>query len=137
MAEGAEVTALDAVIDKLHKWTLASGSFHADRQLADEVLLADGWRPVPDPTFEGGVRWSIGTNPEVSMGDTNRAHPINDLNAAVGVVPFKARWSLHVTEARAMAKCWMLDGAEFAGISERPSVALLIAALKLKRALAT
>jgi hypothetical protein len=83
---------IDEVIAKLEAWR--EHDFHADRQLADEVLIADGWQCEPDPTFEGGVRWFWGTNPQVSSSESTRPHPINDLNAAVGVVPFKASWTL-------------------------------------------
>jgi len=123
----------DTLIDKLSAWT--EHDFHADRQLADEILIADGWNCEQDATFEGGIRWFWGTNPQVSTSENTRPHPINDMNAAIGVVPFKHNWRLIVIGDRAVAQVWPLGEIfrdEYEGVSTIPTVALVIAALKAK-----
>lgn len=127
---------LGPLIEKLMGWNLDSGDFHTDRQLSDEVLVADGWRVQEDKAFEGGIRWSFGKCPEVSVADANRPHVINDLNAAVGVVPIGCSWQLQVSPTgETAARVWLetTAGTMWAeGASPRSSVALLIAALKFK-----
>lgn len=80
------------LLDKLTAWKPESRSFHTDRQLADEMLLACGWRVCPDPEFEGGCRWEFGTNPRYCTGETNRPHPVNSVDAALGQIPYG--WAL-------------------------------------------
>lgn len=119
---------IDALVKKLEAWTLAGG-FFLDRQLADEVLIADCWSVVPDKTFEGGFRWQWGN---LCSSESTRPHPINDMNAALGVVPRRATLKLEIKDGSATAIIW--HGYElFQGKSERPSVAVLIAAIKAKR----
>lgn len=125
----------EALIACLERWSMETGGFHEDRQLADEVLVADGWHCEPDASFEGGVRWFWGTNPQYSASESSRPHPVNDLNAAVGVVPFKYNWRLEVHGDRATASVWEAVGHApqiHQGKSERPAVALVIAALRAK-----
>lgn len=127
------------VIAKLEGWSLAAGDFHADRQLADEILIADGWKPVQDETFEGGVRWEYRTSGHgktLCASENTRPHPINDMNAAIGVVPFGVGWSISFANGQAVADIHPKPGMtisnvhELRGISERPAVAITIAALK-------
>jgi hypothetical protein len=130
---------IDEVIERLRRWSMANGDFHADRELADAVLIADGWQCEPDPSFAGGVRWWIGVSPQYSTGEATRPHPINDLNAAIGVVPLRHNWRLTVigdSAAAYVGASGELPHDKHYGLSERPSVALLIAALKAKKALA-
>ena len=42
----------------LAAWTEETRSFHGDRELADRVLLATGWRCLPDPEHPAKVRWA-------------------------------------------------------------------------------
>lgn len=121
------------LLEKLQAWR--EHDFHADRQLADEVLVADGWNCEKDESFEGGIRWFFGTNPTYSCGENSRPHPINDLNAAIGVVPFKHHWRLTVIGENAVAQVWEpgeIFRDEFEGASSIPTIALLIAIFKLK-----
>jgi hypothetical protein len=121
-----------ALIAKLEAWTEEGDTFHGTRQLADEVLIADGWRVEPDATFEGGERWHWG---HVSTGAPARPHPIHDLNAAVGVLPFGASYILRaVYRAPAVAVVWIGDQVTKSvdAQHQRATVALLIAAFKLK-----
>lgn len=119
------------LISKLEAW--CEHDFHTDRQLADEVLIADGWSCEPDETFEGGIRWFVGTNPQVSTSENTRPHPINDLNAAIGVVPYRYNWRLTMFGEQAVAQVWQsgeIFRDEFEGHAPIPTIALLIAALK-------
>lgn len=122
---------IDEVIAKLEAWR--EHDFHADRQLADEVLLADGWQCEPDPTFEGGVRWFWGTNPQVSSSENTRPHPINDLNAAVGVVPFGAEWQVAAKPNGLAAGAVYHNGSLSLGAAPAATVALVIAALRARK----
>ncbi len=124
-----------ALIAKLRAWSERDGSFHGDRQLADEVLIADGWRCETDQTFEGGVRWEYGIGPVVCASETTRPHPINDLDRAIAVVPFRCNWRLTFIAGQTVAHVWApgeIFRDEFEGHSERPSVAILIAAFRYK-----
>lgn len=126
---------LATLISKLESWSLDSSLFHADRQLSDEILIADGWNCEPDPTFEGGFRWYVGTNPQYSTSD-NRPHVLNDLNAAIGVVPYKAILTTmsYQSESRFTATVNNMQYPFVAsGQSSRLTVAILIAALKYKQ----
>ncbi|WP_020476410.1 hypothetical protein [Zavarzinella formosa] len=127
---------LKTLIRKLEAWSDESGSFHTDRQLADEVLIADGWRVVPDPSFEGGFCWKFGVNPVVSSSESYRPHPVNDLNAAIAVIPHNAHWRLEVKNGVTWAYVWPCRGLmpEMSrGQSCRPAVAILVAALNFKQ----
>jgi hypothetical protein len=129
---------LGPLIAELEAWRIDGGSFHGDRQLADKILIAVGWLCEPDARFEGGVGWFSGVNPKYSGSEGSRPHPINDLDAAVGVVPLGCGWWLRVIGgASAVAHVWRkgeIFRDEFEGVSERPSVALVIAALRCKQA---
>lgn len=136
----------EPLIEKLNGWREELAGFHEDRQLADEVLVADGWRVIQDATFEGGIRWSFGKCPEVSVADSHRPHVINDLNAAVSLVPVGCYWRLQNKAGTAEARVWVeslpkpnpapgepILGVMYGeGVSQRPSVALVIAVLKFK-----
>jgi hypothetical protein len=118
-----------ALLARLQNWSLVSGDPHSDRQLADEVLIAYGWRCEPDASLEGGVRWFIGP---YSAAKTSRPHPINDLSVSIDLVPRCCNWRLTVIGEKATAHIWpdKIFRDEFEGQSERPSVALLIAVFK-------
>ena len=76
-----------ALFERIEAWHVdGEGGFHSDRQLADQVLLLDGWTVTPDAEFEGGFRWSWGN---FHSSETARPHPLHDLNAALGLVPFE------------------------------------------------
>jgi hypothetical protein len=117
------------LIQKLMAWQ--DHDFHADRQLADEVLIADGWTVTPDPTFEGGVRWQIGP---VCASEGSRPHPIHSLDRALAVVPRDHAVSIEITRKGALANVWR-DGTDgtrpvFEGVAPIASVAVLIAAFR-------
>ena len=120
------------LIEKLEAWR--EHDFHCDRQLADEILIADGWRCEPSADFEGGVRWFWGTNPQYSSSETTRPHPINDMNAAIGIVPVGMAWSVSVDGDCATADVNQWGEISERGVSKEPAVALCIAALKAKAA---
>lgn len=126
---------MEALIAKLEAWTEASGDFHSDRQLADEILIADSWMVIPDSTFAGGFRWEwrMPSGGAVCSSEASRPHPINDMNAAIGVVPMGMAWSIQVLKGRALALVWnpstRVDW-KLCGNSERPTVALVISALR-------
>lgn len=124
---------LSEIIAKLESWSLESSSFHADRQLSDEILIADGWQCEESADFEGGFRWWVGVNPQYSTGD-NRPHPINDLNAAIGIVPFGAKFILEGCHATSKFTARVAgNNLSVFGHSTRATVALLIASLKYNR----
>ena len=131
------------LILRLEAWT--EYDFHIDRQLADEILIAHGWKCEPDSTFEGGIRWYWGTNPQISSAETTRPHPINDLNAAVGLVPRGYRFMLDkrpFAETRKdgqsyRAHVWSGDHPSFEDTiswAPEPTVALCIAVFRARRA---
>jgi hypothetical protein len=62
-------------------------AFHADRQLADRVLLATGWRCLPDPGHPAGVKWEVGRNPVVTAWEPHHPHPVNSLDDALRQLP--------------------------------------------------
>lgn len=129
----------DALLAKLVAWSDEAGEFHADRQLADECLLATGWSVEPDAAFEGGIRWYFGTNPQVSVGEANRPHVLFDLGTAIGAMPFKWNFVVELVEGRARVFCWppglrhMPLNAE-TGEHRSLNAAALIAAVKAYRA---
>ena len=126
---------MNALIEKLKSWKELD--FHGDRQLADEVLIADGWRVIPDSSFEGGFRWEFGANPTYCSSESNRPHVIHDLNVAIGVVPFDCNWRLTRIGDQVVAhvwKCGEIFRDEFEGCSSRETIAILIAALRFKEA---
>lgn len=118
------------LIAKLRAWR--EHDFHADRQLADEVLLAAGWSVQPDPDFEGGVRWSYGTNPRYSTSEKSRPHPVNDLQAAVNQRPRLTGYIVGDYDGMAMAECWSLADptTKYEGSSPNAAVAMCIALLQ-------
>lgn len=119
---------IPALIEKLCAWT--DFDFHGDRQLSDEVLIADGWTVTPDQTFEGGVRWQIGP---ACCSESTRPHVIHSLDRALAVVPRGHAVSLEIRGGRAKAKVWADGGAErsgFVGESTEATIAVLIAALQ-------
>ena len=121
------------LIEKLKNWKELD--FHADRQLADEVLIADGWRVIPDEGFQGGFRWEFGTNPTYCSSEKSRPHVIHDLNTAIGVIPFGCNWRLTRIGDQFIAhvwKCGEIFRDEFEGHSTRETIAVLIAALRFK-----
>jgi hypothetical protein len=127
---------ISSVIEKLEVWR--EHDFHKDRQLADEVLIADGWKCEQNPAWEGGARWYIPGNPEYSTSESGRPHVLHDLNAAIGVIPSDFNLRLIIIGPIATAHVWR-DGEDLlnkrAGCSTKPTIAVLIAALKAKREL--
>lgn len=131
---------IDALIAKLEAWR--ENDFHADRQLADEVLIADGWICVPDPEWEGGIRWSWGTSPRYSTSERGRPHPVIDLNTAIGVVPRGFDYHLSRFGDQHFASVFRRGAPVSAGLardehdgsSPSPCLAILIAAFKAIRA---
>jgi hypothetical protein len=133
---------LQTLIEKLQAWK--EHDFHADRQLSDEVLIADGWKCEADESFEGGIRWFWGTSPQISCSEKQRPHLIHDLNTAIGVVPPGCSLRLMIygqppRQATAHVSCPIRGGRvavhEFEGSSDIPTIAVLIAALKTKQIL--
>jgi hypothetical protein len=133
---------LQTLIEKLQAWK--EHDFHADRQLADEVLIADGWKCEADKSFEGGIRWFWGTWPQISCSEKQRPHLIHDLNTAIGVVPpgCSLRLMIYGQPPRQVMAHVIVpvegghDGPhELEGHSYIPTVAVLIAALKAKQIL--
>ena len=82
----ANPAALDALIERVEAWR--EFDFHADYELSDAILLADGWRCEPDAAWEGGVRWSYGTNPTVSTSELSRPRLLLNIGDAMGIIPF-------------------------------------------------
>jgi hypothetical protein len=128
---------LSALIAKLQAWE--KHDFHGDRQLADEVLIADGWRCVPDKDWHGGIRWSYEAgNPKLFMSEDTRPHVILNLDNALGVVPLGHNVRLSIIGGNASAHVWRAGEIfrdEYEGYSPLATIALIIAALKAKQAL--
>jgi hypothetical protein len=87
----------DTLLSDLTAWSEDTRNFHEDRQLSDRILIATGWRCIPDPGHPAKVRWEFGKNPTVSCWEPYVPHPINSIDDAIGQVPF--RW-LVVSMAR-------------------------------------
>lgn len=71
-------------------------SFHADRQLSDEILLQAGWRTEAAPDWSGGFAWTLYTpqgNKVVTVAETHRPHPLLDLDDAYHTVPQGVNWA--------------------------------------------
>ena len=124
------------LIRDLEAWTLDGSDFHKDRQLADEVLLADGWNVEHDVDGHRGVLWTWGTNPKIMMADDYRHHPINDLNAAFGVIPYGFNFRIGFDGVTSKVVLWprgdVTMGRSTEGESSRVQVAIIIASLKQK-----
>ena len=88
----------------LEAWREDAASFHGDRQLSDRVLLAAGWRCLPDPGHPTGERWEFGTNPVYSAWPPYHAHPVQRLDDAIGQMP--AGWRLCRMEQIERAGHW-------------------------------
>ena len=124
---------LSALIAKLQAWK--EHDFHADRQLSDEVLIADGWKSEPDARWQGGVRWYLSGNPEYSCGEDHRPHVIHDLDAALALVPKNHNYCLMVVDGETTATVWPSGASRgHVGRSSLQHAAILIAALKAKQA---
>lgn len=137
------MTDLPALLAKLEAWTEETRNFHGDRQLADEVLLACGWRVFPDPTFEGGVRWEFGTNPTWCASESSRPHPINSVDAALGQIPYgwalalgdkiqwvsEGKWRILGAECRIVPNYYQETAEHYAFAPARP-VAICIAIVR-------
>ncbi len=80
-----------ALLNDLAAWSEQTRNFHADRQLADHVLLAAGWRCLPDPEHPAKVKWEFGTNPVVTCWEPYTPHPINSIDPAIQQLPFNWR----------------------------------------------
>ncbi|MCF8532412.1 MAG: hypothetical protein K9G48_05370 [Reyranella sp.] len=119
------------LIAKLESWT--DGSFHTDRQLSDEILIADGWKVEPSTEFEGGVRWfrDMG-GATYSCAEDRRPHPIRDLNTAVGLIPHGMDLVLIRTRRRCEASVFQAGPRSVTtkGKSPELAVAVCIAAVK-------
>ncbi|WP_319798277.1 hypothetical protein [Nitrobacter sp.] len=136
------MTDFDAVITKLQAWT--EFDFHTDRQLADEILIADGWCCEPDQAFGGGFRWWCKNGAVTySSSETHRPHPIIDMNAAVALIPHGAGWNLSSDHGGAI--CSVRIGALLmpgtpthvaTGYAKRTTVAVCLAAMTAKKLLA-
>lgn len=127
---------MESLLKRLAAWTEEGSTFHGDRQLADEILVADGWTVHQDDKFEGGFRWQWGINPTICSSESTRPHPIRDMNAAIGVVPYRCSYRLNVVPGQpAKAMVWMGDESTDVSIATgtRPQIALVIAALQFKQ----
>lgn len=125
------VTDFPALIAKLEAWTPEAADFHRDRQLSDEILIADGWTCERDPAFAGGVRWSrrmgIGT---YCSDEASRPHPINDVNTAIGLLPLRSEWSIAKTKEGAVVVVAITPNRAVIGRAKEIAVAICIAAVR-------
>lgn len=137
-AESTRMSDINKVIEKLEAWR--EHDFHGDRQLSDEIIIADGWKVERDPTFQGGERWyyKIG-GCETSASRDSRPHPIQDMNAALGLVPFRYQFALSfsIGDARGeyFASVWNdnLSAGETGSWAPRPTIAICLASMKALR----
>jgi hypothetical protein len=120
------------LVAKLEAWSEETSEFHADRQLADEVLLATGWTCEPDPGFRGGLAWSFGTNPRVSVAEGEQPHSIRSVDAAIDQLP--PDWRVWYMEQALRDQVWRVRCVSFEDqdLAEHPAlpVALCILAVK-------
>ena len=122
----------DALIDKLEAWT--DHSFHADRQLSDEVLLADGWQCEDDG---GRVKWSRKFGSATSsIWEPHHPHPLQDLNAAFALRPYGTNINTICGQHRCQAAVYvpLAPFEPFIGESPELTVAICIASLKAIKA---
>lgn len=127
MAETAAVLCAD-----LAAWSEDTATFHGDRNLSDRVLLATGWRCIPDPDHPKKVKWEFGTNPVYSAWEPYVPHPVQSIDAAFGQMPFGWRvWRMGQSDRGGL---WLAsvvrDGAAVDGIHKSLPVALCIAAVR-------
>lgn len=130
------MTDFPALIAKLEAWTPEMADFHRDRQLADEVLIAGGWKVERDAAFEGGISWSrrVGIGTYFSC-EASRPHPLNDVQSAIGILP-AADWSIVKTKESIVATVMFNPNWGVIGRSREIAVAVCIAAVKALRVLA-
>lgn len=101
-----------SLLAALAAWREDSRSFHADRQLADRVLLATGWQCSPDgaPGDHGRVRWHLhvrtgnGNWAGPNVYEPHQPHPVRSVDAAAGQMP----WDWEVL--RMARRCPSKDG---------------------------
>lgn len=121
------------LFDWLEACTPESSDFHETRQMADKLLILDGWQVVPDATFEGGFRWFWGN---YSSSESTRPFPIHDPGAALGLVPRGCNVRLEIIGDTSKALIWQGDnpttGAQGNSRSNSPAVALCAAFVKWK-----
>ncbi len=82
---GDRIERIKAALEMLYAWT--DFSFHPDQQLNDEILIAVGWQVEPDPKWEDGERWFVGTNPVYSTGPRTRPRPLHSIDSAASLLP--------------------------------------------------
>lgn len=127
---------LDALIVKLEEWTRETADVHRDRQLADQVLLADGWQFEADDTFAGGFRWfrNIGVG-ILNASEASRPNPLIELSAAYALIP--AGLSVTVLHSPSGVQATVYSAVEGGlaenGLSPEIAIAISIAALKAIR----
>lgn len=120
------------VEEELQAWIDETRSYHADRQLADKVLLATGWRCLPDPEHPAKVKWEFGTNPVCTVWEPHHPHPVNSLDAALGQMPFKwmvlgMNWAKGLWNVDVMST---LDSTVVVGVHPNMELAACIAAVR-------
>lgn len=125
---------IDGLIDRLKAWRQLD--FHADYELSDAILLADGWMVEADAAWEGGVKWSWGTNPRTNVSELQRPRLLLEIGAAIGTVPFGYVLQLTTLNLdRSNALVWHPrdPGKRWEGEGPTACVAVLIAALGVIR----
>lgn len=121
-----------ALIAELESWTIETSDFHRNREIADQVLLLDGWKVQADSTFEGGFRWYWGF---YSTSESTRPHPILSLESARGLVPLRGFGFRLETDSEVSTATFWEKAAPFSlfvGTSQRESVAIVLAFLRYR-----
>lgn len=120
------------IIDRLRKWS--EPHHHNDRVLSDEIMLAIGWKVEQSSDYEGGIRWYIGCNPEMSVSEKNRPHYLYSVDCALSLIPRSYSVEIHLMGALTHIKVWkdgFLCGEE--NSLHNPCIAICIAALKTQQ----
>ena len=129
---GGPHEATAALLADLYTWSEDVGSSHGDRELADRVLLATGWRWVADEDHPAKVRWEFGTNPVYMAWEPTHPHPIRSIDAAIGQLPF--RWRICSIVQSALGAEWCVEaegnGAEVCATHATLPVAICLVAVK-------
>ena len=79
--------------------------FERDREWSDHVLRIAGWMTRENPRMEEGREWYIkGPGCTVAVSSPRRPHPIQNLQDALGQVPF--RWYTNSAGQSPDGKTW-------------------------------
>jgi hypothetical protein len=121
------------LLQDLQLWTEETATFHGDRELSDRVLIAAGWRCIPDPGHAAKLRWEFGTCPAVLVWPPYVPHPVRSIDAALSQIP--PTWRLWCATQIFRDGHWTIDlagfGAVVSGSHAAMSIAICVAVVRV------